>query len=204
MSTDSNNYLVTRCPPEESKWAKFLEYLSARYKHELGFLPRTAYAQAVELGRVLLCFENGDPCGYAIHGPARRETKIYQVVIADDCRRIEHGTALVEAVRLYADAARAHALSCHVAEDLEAVHFWSAIGLSQNGSRCRRKDKQRRQIRFEEERPGKSLDLLDLVAQLKESKLTQLHAFLLKNNPSLHAVQFKRKATKQHQIILNP
>lgn len=203
MPKSATNFLVARCPRDEKTWAKFLEYLSGIHKHELGFLPRLAYSQAIELGRVFLCFENGDPCGYLIHGPAKRITKIYQVVVTDDCRRIEHGTALVEAVRLFADAARAHELSCHVAEDLEAVQFWSEIGLQIVGERCRRQDRKRKQFHFVEERPGKKLDLADLQAQLRESKLTRLHSFLLKNNPTLEAVQFRRKASHNHQIILN-
>lgn len=202
VSEQQRTFLVTRCPPEEKIWAKFLEHLSGQHKHELGFLPRLAYSQAVGLGRVFLCFENGEPCGYAIHGPAKRVTKIYQVVVTDDCRRVEHGTALVEAIRLVADGERAHELSCHVAEDLEAIQFWNQIGFRIVGERCRRQDRKRKQFRFLEERPGKRLDLADLRAQLKESKLTQLHSFLLKNNPSLTAVKFQRKATHNHQIVI--
>jgi len=204
MPKSQSNFLVTRCPPDEMLWAKFLDHLSGLHKHEVGFLPRLAYQQAIGLGRVFLCFENGDPCGYLIHGPPKRQTKIYQVVVTDDCRRVEHGTALVEAVRLVADAERAHVLSCHVAEDLEAVSFWKEIGFQITGERCRRQDRKRKQFRFEEQRPGKSLDLKDLRAQLRESKLTALHTFLLKNNPSLEKVNFQRKATNHHQIILEP
>lgn len=202
MKPSQTDFLVTRCPPEDQVWAKFLEHLSGVHKHELGFLPRLAYAQAVSLGRVFLCFENGEPCGYAIHGPPKRNTKIYQVVVTDDCRRVEHGTALVEAVRLVADAVRSHELSCHVAEDLDAVAFWTEIGFRIVGERCRRQDRKRKQFRFLEDRPGKSLDLRDLQAQLRESKLTRLHSFLVKNNPSLSGVTFKRKATTNHRIVV--
>lgn len=184
-------------------WAKFLEHLSGQHRHELGFLPRLAYAQAVGLGRVFLCFENGEPCGYAIHGPPKKTTKIYQVVVTNDCRRVEHGTALIEAIRLVADGVRTHELSCHVAEDLEAVAFWKEIGFRIVGERCRRQDRKRKQFRFLEDRPGKLLDLQDLQQQLRESKLTRLHSFLVKNNPTLSGVNFQRKATNNHTIVVD-
>lgn len=202
MTKPVTDYLVTRCPQDETFWAKFLEHLSGLHKHELGFLPRLAYAQAVELGRVFLCFENGDPCGYAIHGPALRETKIYQVVVTDDCRRIEHGTALVEAVRLYADADRAFSLSCHVAEDLDAVQFWQAIGLQIVGERCRRQDRKRKQYKFQEERPGRKIAEIELKTQLEASKLTKLHQILTQHNPSMGQLNFQRKLAKNHTIVL--
>lgn len=203
MSTDQPTFVVARCPPEEAFWVKFLDHLSGLHKHELGFLPRLAYSQAIELGRVFLCLENGEPAGYAIHGPPKRDTKIYQVVVADDCRRIEHGTALVEAIRQVADRERAFSLSCHVAEDLDALQFWHAIGLSVVGERCRRRDRKRKQFRFLEERPGKKLARIALQKQLEESKLTKLHQILCQHNPTMGQLNFQRKIVRNHQIILD-
>lgn len=201
-ANDDKSYLVTRCPPDETFWQKFLLHLSDSHKHELGFLPRQAYLQAIQLSRVFLCFENGDPCGYLIHGPGRQETKIYQVVVCDDCRRIEHGTALVQATRLVADRASAHKLTCHVAEDLDAVNFWQAIGLRIVGERCKRKDGGRKQFKFEEERPGKIAAAIALKTQLATSRLTNLHRLLTKHNPGIGSVNFQRKLQHTHAIIL--
>lgn len=198
-----SDFIVLRCPPDEGFWTKFLDHLANRHKHELGFLPLKAYEQAIALNRVFLCFENGEPCGYLIHGPGKEETKIYQVVVAEDSRRIEHGTALVDAARMIADRANAHILSCHVAEDLAAVRFWQAIGLHITGQRCRRKDGGRHQYRFEEDRPGKQLAKIALQKQLEQSKLTKLHALLTGHNPSLHAVNFQRKVSSNHTILLD-
>lgn len=197
-----NDFIVCRAPADELFWVKFLDHLSGLHKHELGFLPRQAYENAIELNRVFLCFENGEPCGYLIHGVPKLETKIFQVVVADDSRRIEHGTALVEAARMVADQGHAHYLSCHVAEDLDALKFWKAIGLEIVGKRCRRKDLGREQFKFIEERPGKALAKIALQKQLSESKLTKLHALLTAHNPSLHTVNFQRKQVTGHQIIL--
>lgn len=203
MAEEKPTFLVTRAPPDETFWSKFLLHLSGTHKHELGFLPRLAYTQALALGRVFLCFENGDPCGYLIHGPAKQNSKIYQVVVSDDCRRIEHGTALVQAARLYADRAEAHTLSCHVAEDLAAVEFWKSIGLEIVGERCRRQDRKRKQFKFEEYRPGKKTAEIRLRTQLAESKLTNLHRLLCKGDASISQINFTRKIAGGHQIILD-
>lgn len=196
-------FIVTRAPKDELLWAKFLEHLSSTHKNELGFLPRLAYSQAIALGRVFLCFENGDPCGYLIHGPAKTHTKIYQVVVEDDCRRIEHGTALVEAARLVADRAEAHTLSCHVAEDLAANSFWKAIGLHIVSERCRRQDRKRKQFRYLEDRPGTAIAKMRLKTQLTESKLTNLHRLLCKGDTSIAAVNFQRKSRNNHSIMID-
>jgi ribosomal protein S18 acetylase RimI-like enzyme len=196
-------FLVTRAPPSEAFWQKFLLHLSDSHKHELGFLPRLAYSQALALGRVFLCFENGDPCGYLIHGPAKQHSKIYQVVVADDCRRIEHGTALVQAARMFADRAEAHTLSCHVAEDLEALSFWKTIGLEIVGERCRRQDRKRKQFKLLEQRPGQKVAEMRLKTQLAKSKLTNLHRLLCKGDASISQINFQRKNAKGHSIILD-
>lgn len=202
MTENNSEFLVTRCPPDELFWQKFLLYLSERHRHELGFLPALAYKQAIELGRVFLCLDNGEPAGYLIHGPAKRESKIYQVVVTHDCRRIEHGTALVTAARMFFDAGMAETMSCHVADDLAANSFWQAIGLKAVGTRCRRQDRKRSQIKYQEERPGKAAALLALKSQLAESKLSNLHRILVKGDASIGGVNFKRKTLQRHQIIM--
>ena len=197
-------FCVVPAPPDAVSFVKFLDHLQSKNKHALGFLPFEALRQAISLGRVFLAYENDQPAGYVIHGQPRQQAKIFQVVIEDDARRFEHGTALIEAVRQVMVHAKAHTLSLHCADDLEANEFWKAIGFQFTGQRCRRKDKKRSQNRYEVELPQKAIDLLAWRRQLEADGLTNLQRLLVKGDISLGKVPFRRKAKREHQIYLPP
>jgi len=191
---------VYQAPAEGVEILKFLDYLQKREKDALGFLPWAAFEQALEKGRVLLCYDNDDPAGYLIHGPVRPVTKIYQTVVCDDVRRILHGTALVEAVTERANAGHARRISLHCAEDLEANKFWEALEFKKTGQRCRRKDGSRMQNRFEIILPGDELarqeeaaKLESYRADLRKSGHTNLHRLLMKNDGRHGQIEIRRK-----------
>lgn len=200
---------VAPVPSTATDVAKFLDYLQSREKNALGFLPFRALEQAIELGRVLLCFENDDPAGYVIHGPTKATTKIYQTVVCDDLRRVEHGTALVSAVTMRANAAGAEAISLHCAEDLAANSFWDALGFEFKGQRCRRKDRRRSQNRYEIILPGHAIAEQKRAAEreeaariVKEQGLSNLQRLLLKSDARHAEVTLRRKVTRESQIVI--
>lgn len=195
---------VVPAPKDAPSVARFIDYLQAKDRNALGFLPFIALQQAVDLGRVFLCLENDEPAGYVIHGPAKTHGKIYQVCVADDARRIEHGTALVEAVRSVMIAGKAHDLTLHCAEDLTANTFWRALGFAHTGQRCKRQDRRRMQNRYQIELPQKALDAMMMRKQLEADGLTNLRRLLMKGDIRHGGVSFKRKQARGHQIYLPP
>lgn len=198
------SFAVVPAPPDAVAFVKFLDHLQSENRHALGFLPFEALRQAIELSRVFLCYENDMPAGYVIHGPPKRHGKIYQVCVAEDARRIEHGTALIEAVRAVMNHGRAHTLTLHCAEDLPANQFWRDLGFTQIGRRMKRKDGKRWQNRYQVELPAKAVDALRYKQQLKEDGLTNLQRLLVKGDVRLGSVNFKRKTQRTHEIYLPP
>lgn len=195
---------VIPAPPDAQSVARFIDYLQGKDRNALGFLPMIALQQAVSLGRVFLCIENDEPAGYVIHGPAKTHGKIYQVCVAQDARRIEHGTALVEAVRSVMIAGKAEDLTLHCAEDLAANRFWKELGFAQTGTRCKRADGKRMQNRYQIELPQKALNVMLLRKRLEEDGLTNLRRLLMKGDIRHAGVSFARKRQTKHQIYLPP
>lgn len=123
--------------------ARYATHLQDRNKEALGFLPRTKLEYYAENNRIYLHEENGEPCGYLIRGPWKPRTKIYQLAVAADARRIEHGIELVAQMLAEATLQQVCELTCWCAADLEANLFWKAIGFKQSkqraGGRARRR-----------------------------------------------------------------
>ncbi|MGD9827108.1 MAG: GNAT family N-acetyltransferase [Hyphomicrobiaceae bacterium] len=114
-----------------------LKYLDALRKKEgdaLGFIPMQRYEMEVNgerHGSVYLAWDNDDPTGfiYATHS-GRGTTHIIQVAIQEDARRMERASALVGAVVDDGLRRRSWLTSLRCADDLEAGHFWAALGFS--------------------------------------------------------------------------
>ena len=106
----------------------YIDHLRARNSEAVGFIPRVRYEMEIDgsrHGSVLVCEDNGDLVGfiYATHNN-HGVTHIQQIAIQGDARRLERGTALVEAVKRDTD----WLISCRCAEDLEATEFWQSLG----------------------------------------------------------------------------
>lgn len=196
------SFAILPAPKEAITFVKFLDHLQRENSHALGFLPFQALEQAITLGRVLLCYENDEPAGYCIHGPSKRHSKIYQVCVAEDARRIEHGTALIEAVRSLAMRANAHDLILHCADDLPANSFWQELGFIQKGTRCKRKDGSRLQNRYAMDLPEKALSAMRFKKQLENDGLAKLRDLLIKGDATVANVNFHRKKPARHTIYL--
>ena len=111
--------------------AKYAEHLHKTNSNSLGFIPRTRLEQYAEEGRILLCEENNDPCGFLIYGSNWPLLNIYQACIDYDVRRKHHGEDLVNRIEDYAKQKHSGVyLRCR--EELEANRFWEALGYKIN------------------------------------------------------------------------
>lgn len=179
---------IVAAPPGDKNALKFLDALSKRNGYCVGFLPLIAYEQAIDKDRVTLLFYNDQPAGYLIRGPVKETTKIYQLVIAEDLRRIVNGTALLNHLITQANAGRAHQITLHCAEDLEANLFWQSLGLQRIGKRLKDKTGKRWQIRYRLELPEKQLAFLRTHSRLDERALNPLHRILSKGGVNLGSI----------------
>ena len=107
---------------------KYVEHLRRLEGEAVGFIPYQRYEMEVDGrrgGSIYLAWENGDPVGfvYATHNRTG-VTHIQQVAVQEDARRMERATALVEA----AQKERDWLVTLRCAADLEATHFWEALG----------------------------------------------------------------------------
>lgn len=114
--------------------AAHLAYVVALQKrnHEaLGFIPRAALSEKIELGRIWLATENGDPAGFLHHGSlAAPEVRIFQAAVQYDARRRHLGLALVSDLLARARAAGARGVSLRCLDFLDANDFWTAAGFA--------------------------------------------------------------------------
>tara|TARA_Y100000589_G_scaffold154503_1_gene147090 strand:- start:500 stop:931 length:432 start_codon:yes stop_codon:yes gene_type:complete len=106
--------------------AKYAEHLHRQNTESLGFIPRSRLEQYESEGRIILCHENNDPCGFLIYGSNWPLLNIYQACIDYDVRRKHHGENIVKEVEKYAaDNHSGIYLRCR--ENLEANQFWEAL-----------------------------------------------------------------------------
>src|SRR5687768_5602326 len=125
-------------PPVSPATPSDLAYVVALQKrnHEaLGFIPRAALAEKIDLGRIRLVAENGDPAGYLHHGSlAVPEVRIFQAAVQYDARRRHHGLALVADLVERARDAGARGVSLRCLDFLDANDFWRAAGFERIGT----------------------------------------------------------------------
>ena len=109
--------------------------LQKRNGEALGFIPRVALAEKIELGRITLATENGEPAGYLHHGSlAVPEVRIFQAAIQYDARRRHHGMGLVRDLLARATHAGARGVSLRCLDFLDANDFWTAAGFGLIGT----------------------------------------------------------------------
>lgn len=115
--------------------ARYMNHLAQKCAYEVGFIPNTVYPQAILKQQVKFTEENGELCGFLLHGPPRGEVRVYQTAIEFELRRLEHGTHAIQ--RLIAEALEKdqEKIILHCAADLPANAFWRAAGFVPRGSR---------------------------------------------------------------------
>ena len=125
--------LIEPATLEDISYLCHLQRLEARGADGLGFVPRTAYEDTINQargGQILVATENEDRVGF-IYSAANSAgvTKIYQVAVQDDARRLEIGTALVDSVT----DVNGWLLSLRCRENLPAIQFWQDLGFTVGG-----------------------------------------------------------------------
>ena len=109
--------------------------LQKRNHEALGFIPRAALSEKIDLGRIWLTCENGEPAGYLHHGSlAVPEVRIFQAAVQYDARRRHHGLALVADLVERAREAGAQGISLRCLDFLDANDFWTAAGFERIGT----------------------------------------------------------------------
>ena len=109
----------------------YVVHLQKKHHHALGFIPRVALQQKIDLGRIWLASENGEPAGFLHHGSlAGDEVRIFQAAVQYDARRRHLGLALVRHLLHRAAAAGARGVSLRCLSSLEANDFWRVAGFN--------------------------------------------------------------------------
>ncbi len=107
---------------------KYMVALSNRNTESLGFIESTRMAKRIEKGQVLAEYDNGDLCGYLLHGCLGNWVHIHQACIQEDARRIDHGRALVARLAAKARRAGCMGISLRCRDNLPSNLFWQALG----------------------------------------------------------------------------
>lgn len=101
----------------------------------LGWLPRAAYDEAHQQGRICAVWNNDDLVGFALWSTDNGELRCLQIWVRPDARLLLHGAALIA----FLDEAAAHRgcyrLRLWCAVDLAANVFWRALGFIYRGWR---------------------------------------------------------------------
>ena len=106
----------------------------------LGFLTTTAIQFHAATGGVYVIWDRGgDVVAYIIFArgkaSAPQTAHVYQVWVKRACRKKHIGSKIVEAACDIAKKAGATSIECYVAQELEANHFWEAVGFQLVGAR---------------------------------------------------------------------
>ena len=109
--------------------------LSKKHYTEIGFLPTPRLEQYRERGQLWMAQENDELCGFMVWGRGWPVLRVYQVCIQYDAQRLAHGVGLVRRLIAKADQEGYEAISCYVADDIDANHFWRAAGFQHVGTR---------------------------------------------------------------------
>jgi GNAT superfamily N-acetyltransferase len=126
------DFTVVQSHPELTRYVTDLQ---AKNSDALGFLPRVAFEQGAEAGRLFLGLLNGQPCGYIFAGSGYRGIlRRKQVCIQYGVRRRLYGAMLVAAVEAYGEDLGCHTSVVHCASELEANEFWESVGYRLSGT----------------------------------------------------------------------
>lgn len=114
---------------------KFVRAMANSHTHELGFIPHSVYGQALTRGTLRVTPEGADFIGFVLHGPVKFHTRIWQTFTVEHRRRDAIATAAVDSLLREMHARNFERVSCWVADDLEALKFWRAVGFFPCGTR---------------------------------------------------------------------
>jgi hypothetical protein len=113
---------------DERQIVKYVIDLANRNKFELGFIPDYRYFDYYRKGKILIEFENDEPCGFFLFNQKDSVIKIYQACVEFDLRRLKKGENLLRRLLFKAHKSGAKIISLYCMDILEANLFWQAVG----------------------------------------------------------------------------
>ena len=119
---------------------KFVDKLQKENSFAVGFIQDTIWHKYVWGGErnfvVLLCEKNVDPVGYILLTPGKGSmtyAKIQQIVVRNDARRLDYGSALLAVARNFCETFGLRGFTLRCRTDLESNFFWQALGFHKYG-----------------------------------------------------------------------
>lgn len=125
---------------------KYINHLSKKESHALGFIPNSAYEAAItgiKTGKrwsnvcndkLWVCEENKDLVGFLLMSYGKW-AKVNQIAIQEDARLIERGKGLLQAGIDHGLSLGRQDFVCGCADDLPSNQFWQGVGWKQLGQR---------------------------------------------------------------------
>lgn len=117
-------------------WA-YIDSLQKADANAVGFLQRRTWDDYVWGGQrnfmTFLCLVQNVPVGYVLLTPGRgvnHPARIQQIVIQQDVRRLEYGTALVDQCVRFCEQYERSGIALRCRADLSANWFWGALGFT--------------------------------------------------------------------------
>lgn len=130
--------LMVRTSNEQDK--SYIDKIQKENSFAVGFIQKTIWDKYVFGGeRNFVAFiveKNGDRVGYLLLTPGRTHgsyAKIQQIAVQEDARRLDYGTALIEAVEKFCEHMGRVGVTLRCRMDLDANKFWKALGFSPYG-----------------------------------------------------------------------
>ena len=118
----------------------FIDKLQKENASAVGFIQRTIWDRYVFGGErnfvVFICEKNDDMVGYVLLTPGKGRntyTRIQQIAVREDARRLEYGTALLAVVRDFCETFNRAGVRLRCRIDLESNNFWQALGFHRYG-----------------------------------------------------------------------
>ena len=118
----------------------FIDKLQKENAHAVGFIQRTIWDDYVFGGGrnfvVFICEKNADMVGYVLLTPgkgANTYTRIQQIAVREDARRLDYGSALIAVVRDFCETFNRIGARLRCRQDLESNKFWQALGFQKYG-----------------------------------------------------------------------
>lgn len=105
--------------------------IADRNREELGFLPRSAYFEMAENGKLWIAVskDTSDIVGFLLFGGRRPNLKVTQLYVEQRSRSNGIGSTLIRNLKDFALEQNWSTLSARVASDLDANTFWAKHGL---------------------------------------------------------------------------
>jgi GNAT superfamily N-acetyltransferase len=133
-----NGDLTVRTATEQDK--SFIDKLQKDNSYAVGFIQSTIWDKYVFGGErnfvVFICEKNDDLVGYVLLTPGRGPysyTKIQQIAIREDARRLDYGSALIHVVKDFCNTFNRLGTTLRCRLDLDSNKFWQALGFHMYG-----------------------------------------------------------------------